>query len=104
MQDPLGPEAPDATWRVQATGIFLAAVGFYGVSQRVAMRHLLLWGVVPLHWFYLALLTAGLALWLGATPRSPFYYRDRHVGPGRVLRALLSLALWLFLVWLTLYR
>jgi tellurite resistance protein TehA-like permease len=100
----LPPPQENEGFFAQATGMFLFAVGFYGVYHRVVMRHLLLANVLPLHWFYLALLSVGLALLLMVTPRSPFYYKDRRFSLWRAFRVLLALVLWGTLVWITLYR
>jgi hypothetical protein len=48
-------------------------VGAFGVSARGVNRHLWLAGMVPLHWFYLALMIGGAFLLLLGSPWSPFY-------------------------------
>lgn len=50
------------------TGIFVFAVGVYGATYRPITRHLSIWGVVPLDWFYLVLLLLGAGLMLFGGP------------------------------------
>ncbi len=39
-------------------------MGVYGATYRPITRHLAIWGVIPLDWFYLALLLLGAGLML----------------------------------------
>lgn len=43
----------------EAVGLFLFAVGIYGGTYRGVTRHLSIHGVVPLDWFYLAIMVLG---------------------------------------------
>ena len=73
----MGPQMPPerATERAWAlTGLFLFAVGLFGVYYRDTARYLSFWGVFPVLMFYRTLLVGGAFAMLLATPRSPFYW------------------------------
>jgi hypothetical protein len=55
----------DAEW----TGLFLFGVGVFGCLKLQTFRHYLLFGWVPMDWFYLGLLGVGGSLMLGAPPQ-----------------------------------
>lgn len=58
----------EAEW----TGLFLFGVGVFGAYYHAIMRHWALWGIVPLDWFYLALMIAGALLLLVNSPLAPW--------------------------------
>lgn len=58
----------DAEW----TGLFLFAVGMFGVYHHSVMKHWTLWGVVPMDWLYFALLLGGLGLLIATSPLAPW--------------------------------
>jgi hypothetical protein len=72
------------------TGLFVFAVGAYGTTHRPITRHLTLWGLVPLDWFYTALLLGGALLMLWGSPWSPFH-SHQDTNPAWWARAWLSL-------------
>lgn len=93
---------------VEWTGPFVFAVGAYGTMHRPITRHLTLWGVVPLDWFYVTLLMGGAILMLWGSPWSPFHpHQDRN--PAWWARALLiarqlfSLAILAALFWISVF-
>jgi CHASE2 domain-containing sensor protein len=103
-QDALPPEGPLAEW----TGLFLFAVGAFGTIYRPYTRHLTLWGLLPLDWFYTALLLGGAVLMLWGSSWSPFHPAQAAQTPLglAVLRArqAFSLLVLALLFWLTVLR
>jgi hypothetical protein len=98
FQDPL----------VEWTGLFIFIVGAYGTMQRPVARHLTLWGLLPLHWFYAALLIGGAVLMLWGSPWSPFH---PHQATNKAwwargllfARQAFSLLLFVLLVWIAIF-
>lgn len=91
------------------TGIFVFAVGVYGATYRPITRHLAIWGLVPLDWFYLVLLVLGAGLMLfGGTAGAPHEPAPAPAsGFSRFLGGLrlgTSLALVAILVWWAIVR
>lgn len=93
------------------TGLFLFGVGVYGATYRPITRHLAIWGVVPLDWFYLVLLVLGAGMMLfggevrmaddGDEPAPPASPWERFWAG---LRLGTSLALLAVLVWWAIVR
>lgn len=95
------------------TGLFVFAVGVYGATYRPITRHLAIWGVVPLDWFYLVLLLLGAGLMLfGGAPEPSNVPAAHEPAPAESawtrfwtgLRLGTSLALLAVLVWWAIAR
>jgi hypothetical protein len=56
---------------VEWTGLFLLGVGAFGAHQRDVTRHLVLFGWLPLDWFYVGLLLTGATMLLASSPIAP---------------------------------
>jgi hypothetical protein len=83
-------------------------VGVFGAMKRAVTRHLVIAGRLPLDWFYLGLLVLGAALFLAASPASPFSPAPPGESLGkaawRMLRAAVCLALLAGMVFVALTR
>ena len=93
---------------VEWTGLFVFVVGAYGTMHRPITRHLTLWGLIPLHWFYTALLVGGALLMLWGSPWSPFHpYQNANPSWwGRALLAFrqgVSVLLFALLIWIAVF-
>lgn len=85
-------------------------MGVYGATYRPLTRHLLLWNVVPLDWFFLVLMLIGAAFMLGSTIAADAE-ADRLNGPRTGfarffagLRLGITLALLAALIWWAIAR